>query len=335
MAITAETGSRAVGTAMALETLEPRVVVPRPFAKIGDIGVVDRGICAPDAVIVPMAPWLRTCHALIVMAGRTRFYIATGGLGVSLRAKPWAPGREEVVVGSSAHLIVTIVAEGLDVVTILAFGLFAFGVKAMVETIVKIVHGLDQVIAGMAIAAESLAVVAWLAVLFGGVGIEFMRVLPVRRMEHLGHLHRAGMAKLAFARCGRAVMTLKAPIHGRVISGGELTRGFVNVRVARQAYLGTCTARKMPLMRKNQFGLFRRESRWVIRVGMTQSAIIGRISYGMAFGADVMPRDVFILYRSTGQDPGMAIGAGYTAVDNVRLMVKYYSRLGRRVGHQG
>jgi len=85
MAISTEADSGPLGVAVALETFERGIVVPRPFAEVVDIARVNIGIRAPNAVVVGMAARLRASGTLLGMTGRARFDILPGGVGMGLR----------------------------------------------------------------------------------------------------------------------------------------------------------------------------------------------------------------------------------------------------------
>ncbi len=89
-------------------------------------------------------------------------------------------------------------AEALIVMTALALEFLPLGIERVIEPVVEIMGKAGQVVVSMAVAAESLGLVAGetvLAVL--GVGFKFVRMLPVGGMNH--RLHFFGTRMTIFA----------------------------------------------------------------------------------------------------------------------------------------
>jgi len=182
---------------MALETLEIRIIVPGTFAKIFYRAIVNRWIGALYAIRITMATRLRAGILVFRVAGGARLDIHSGGLGVSRRIDSRIPKIIEVIQRNGSFLSMARFTEGRQIVATLAVRFLALGFLPVIETEIQAVNITQDIFAGMAIAAEGLRLMAGETVLAVGASLEFMTVIPVRGMYHLGHLRRAGVTDFA------------------------------------------------------------------------------------------------------------------------------------------
>ena len=149
MTIAAKSSAGTICIGVAPETLEFGIIMPRPLLRIHEIAGVNIGIGAPDTIPVAMTAGLAAGEALIVMARGARFDILPGEIGVGTGISPGIPDLIKMAERNDVLLVVTIAAECLEIVAALALGFLALGIEAMIETIVQVVHGFNQVIAGV------------------------------------------------------------------------------------------------------------------------------------------------------------------------------------------
>jgi hypothetical protein len=199
VAIAAESEPRPARVIVALKTLVAGIVMPGALLRIHEIHRMDIGIGAPDAVGIAVATRLAARETLLIVAGRARFDIPPREIGMGAGIGPGIPSRVEVSKGDGVLPFMAIVAEGLEIMTALALDLLALGIETMIETVIQVVHRFDQVVPGVAIAAESLGVMAWRACLALFVcGSKLMAMFPIRRMNQVGHCGWPAVANSAF-----------------------------------------------------------------------------------------------------------------------------------------
>ena len=108
-----------------------------------------------------MAAGLAAGEALIVMARGARFDISPGKISMSAGIGPRIPGFIKVTERDDILLVVAITAESLEIMAALALRLLALGIEAVIEAVVQVVNGFNQIVTGVTVAAERLGMMTW------------------------------------------------------------------------------------------------------------------------------------------------------------------------------
>jgi hypothetical protein len=161
VAVSAESGSGSICAGVASETFKSGIIMPWSFFRFHEVAGMDIGVCALDTIPIAMAAGLAAGEALIVMARGARFDISPGKISMSAGIGPRIPGFIKVTERDDILLVVAITAESLEIMAALALRLLALGIEAVIEAVVQVVNGFNQIVTGVTVAAERLGMMTW------------------------------------------------------------------------------------------------------------------------------------------------------------------------------
>ena len=103
------------------------------------------------------------------------------------------------------------------------------GLEAMRKPVVQFVDIFNKVVARVALAAESLRMMAGSTIFPSELSGKLMLMLPTGLMYQQRHFCRPGMAQGTFGRRPCAIVTLETVIHCRIVRGCQLCGCLVHI----------------------------------------------------------------------------------------------------------